>query len=144
MAEQQFTEDIQKRERELQTVVGEYLAAGLTNGEILQQLEVEHKLTLEEARAALRGAYDTWSSVREGLNLQKEDDRNWHKHLRMKLLQKAIKVESTPSQRLALQILDSLAGVEGIATAPEQIVPLSIELVSKEPEPEKEDGDAQK
>lgn len=130
-----------ERAIKLQTAVGEYLAAGLTNGEILEELVRDHQLTMDEAQATLRAVYDTWSSVREGLNLQREDDRNWHKYLRMKLLQKAMQNESTPSQRLVLQILDSLASVQGIAAAPEQVIPLSIELVEKKPEPAEEEVD---
>lgn len=134
MAEQQFTKGVQEQRVELQTVTGEYLAAGLTNGEILEQLESEHQLTLDEAKTILRGVYDSWVSVREGLNLQADDDRGWHQHLRMKLLQKAIQDKAVPSQRLALMILDSLAGIQGIATTVAQPVPLSIELVEKKPE----------
>ena len=69
MVEQQFTEDIQERRIELQTAVGEYLAGGHTNGEILEQLESEYELSLEAAQAILRGVYDSWTSVREGLNI---------------------------------------------------------------------------
>lgn len=138
MGEQQFTEDIQERRIELQTVVGEYLAGGYTNGEILEQLELEHQLTLTTAKEILRGVYDSWTSVREGLNIQAEDDRNWHKHLRMKLLQRAIKNETIHSQSLALRILDSLAGVQGISTMPAQVIPLQIELVEKKTEPVEE------
>lgn len=124
----------------LHVVVGEYLAAGFTNDEILTRLQEEQKLTLEEAQVVLRGVYDSWTSVRAGLNLQSEDDRNWHHHLRMKLLQGAIADVSTPSQRLALQILDSIATLQGIDTVPALPVPLAIELVEKKPEP-KDTGD---
>jgi len=51
-------------------------------------------------------------------------------------LQKAIKNETVHSQSLALRILDSLAGVQGISTMPEQVIPLQIELVEKAKEPE--------
>lgn len=115
----------------LHTTVGEMLAAGLTNNEILIRLEEEQQLSPEDANTALRGVYDSWSSVREGLNLQPEDERNWHQYLRLKLLQDAIKITSTPSQRLALQILDSLAAVQGISVMPEQNIPLQIELVER-------------
>lgn len=132
---EQSVKSEQEQKVELQIAVGEYLAGGFTNGEILALLGSQHALTAEEAQAVLRAVYDTWTSVREGLNLQMEDDRNWHKYLRMKLLQKALGNESTPSQRLVLQILDSLAGIQGISTEVEQPVPLSIELVEKKPEP---------
>lgn len=124
----------QKTKVKLHTIVGELLAAGNTNSEILEQLQVEHQLNLEEANETLRGVYNSWSSVQIGLDLQPEDDRNWHKHLRMKLLQRAIKDVTTPSQRLALLILDSLAAVQGISVIPTQIIPLSIELVEKKKE----------
>lgn len=120
----------------LHTATGEYLAMGYTNGEIIDALVQHYSLTIDEAREVLRGVFDSWVSVREGLNLQAEDERNWHQHLRMKLLQDALKDVSTPSRRLALSILDSIAGIQGISTMPEHIVPLSIELIEKKPEPE--------
>ncbi len=139
MVEQQtIKEEERKRIELLHVAVGEYLAAGFTNEEILGQLQFTHKQTLEQAREALRGVYDSWTSVREGLNIEAEDDRNWHVHLRMKLLQDAIKDATTPSRRLALMLLDSLANIQGISTIPEQAVPLKIELVEKKKEPEKE------
>lgn len=133
---QSFDEKAQKAEILLHTLVGEYLATGYTNDEILELLQTEQKLTLEEARKTLCGVYSSWTSVREALNLQAEDDRNWHQYLRMKLLQIAIKDPSIPSQRLALQILDSLASVQGISTTTALTQPLTIELVEKKPEPE--------
>ncbi len=131
-------ESAQKIEILLHTIVGEYLATGLTNEEILVQLQMEQKLTLEDAQKILRNVYDSWTSVRESLNLQAEDDRNWHQHLRMKLLQAALKDSSIPSQRLALQILDSLATVQGISTVTALTQPLVIELVEKKIEPQEE------
>lgn len=126
----------------LHTLVGEHLATGLTNGEILELLQKEQGLSEEEAQTILRGVYDSWSSVREGLNLQAADDRNWHHHLRMKLLQTVIQDKTTPSQRLALQVLDSLAALQGIDTVLAQPVPLSIELVEK-PKPKTENSGGQ-
>lgn len=130
-----------ERQVELQTITGEYLAMGLTNEEILSCLEEKQQLTPDEAKETLRRVYDSWSSVREALNLQAEDDGNWHQHLRMKLLQKAIANDTVPAQRLALMILDSLAGIQGIRTTIEQVVPLSIELVERKPKSESEGKD---
>jgi len=139
MVEQQIIEEEERKRTELLHVaVGEYLAVGYTNGEILGKLQFDHKQTLEQAQKALRGVYDSWTSVREGLNIEAEDDRNWHIHLRMKLLQTALTNPLIPSQRLALMVLDSLAGVQGISTIPEQAIPLKIELVEKKPEPKPE------
>jgi len=138
----QLTEDVPATEVEqrtkllLHTLVGEFLAKGRTNGEILEYLQEEQELSAEGAQAVLRGVYDSWSSVRAGLNLQAEDDRNWHSFLRMRLLQSAMTDPSTPSQNLALRVLDSLATLQGITTVQVQPVPLSIELVEKAPEPE--------
>jgi len=127
--------DVQKKKL-LHTLVGEYLAAGQTNDEILERLEKEQELSGEDACSILRGVYDSWTSVREGLNLQTEDNRGWHQYLRMKLLQAAIADVSTPSRRLALSILDSLAALQGITTVQSQPVPLPIQLVEKkEPKP---------
>lgn len=131
-------EQQQKITEQLHVAVGEYLALGFTNSEILGHLQLEHKQTFDQAQEALRGVYDSWTSVREGLNIEAEDDRNWHIHLRMKLLQAALKNIAIPSQRLALMVLDSLAGIQGISTIPEQAVPLRIELVEKKPEPKEE------
>jgi len=115
----------------LHTLIGEMLAQGFTSEEILLSLETTQQMTAEDAIAALRGVYDSWSSVNEGLNLQVEDSRNWHQFLRLKLLQKALEEATTPSRRLALQILDSLASIQGLETAPTQLVPCMIELVAK-------------
>lgn len=128
--------DVQEKERLLHALVGEHLATGLANDEILELLQTEQHLSVEEARVILRGVYDSWSSVREGLNLQAEDDKNWHQYLRMQLLQSAIRDETIPSQRLALQILDSLATIQGISTTIALTAPLSIEMIEKKPEPE--------
>lgn len=119
---------------ERHTLVGELLAKGHTNLEIIECLQQTLQLTVEGAQALLRSVYDSWSSVRLGLELQAEDDHNWHQHLRMQLLQKALKEPSTPSQRLALQILDSLAGIQGITTTFEHLAPLPIILVEAEAE----------
>lgn len=138
MGQPPFTEEVPQPDRTkllLHTLVGEYLAGGLTNGEILELLEKDQELSVDESNAVLRGVYNSWSSVREGLNLQAEDDRNWHHHLRMKLLQRALKDESAASQNLALRILDSLANLQGVTTTQAQPVPLSIELIEKKPEP---------
>lgn len=115
----------------LHALVGELLAAGLTNGEILGQLQVEQSLTADESQTVLRAVYDSWTSVKEGLDIQTGDDRNWHQHLRMKLLQQILKDKTVPAQRLALQILDSLATIQGIQSVPEQTLPLTIRLVAK-------------
>jgi len=133
------TDEEQKVIELLHVAVGEYLAAGYTNGEILGHLRLDHKQTLEQAQEALRGVYDSWTSVRAKLNIEAEDDRNWHIHLRMQLLQTALKNLIVPSQRLALMVLDSLAGIQGISTIPEQAIPLRIELVEKKPELKEEE-----
>ena len=122
------------------TTVGEMLAQGHTNGEILDALQITYPIDLKEAKAVLRSVYDSWSSVRVGLNLQTVDDRNWHQHLRMKLLQKALEGDNTPSQVLALRILDSLANIQGVMTTIEQVTPLPIILVDAEVEGEVENG----
>jgi len=116
------------------TMIGELLAQGYTNLEVIEKLQQTYQLTVEAAQALLRSVYDSWSSVKIGLELQAEDDHNWHQHLRMQLLQKALKTETTPSQRLALQILDSLASIQGITTTFEHMAPLPIILVEAEAE----------
>lgn len=116
------------------TIIGELLAKGFTNQEILTTLQLEQALDLEEAQTLLRGVYDSWSSVRVDLKLQTEDDRNWHQHLRMQLLQRALATTDTPSLNLALRILDSLAGIQGVTTTIEQMLPLPIILVDAEKE----------
>jgi len=142
MGQPPFTDEIsitvEKTKILLHTLVGEYLAIGLTNEEVLEKLQTEDKLSEDDAKATLRGVYDSWTSVRVGLNLQAEDDRNWHHFLRMRLLQTAIANEAIPAQNLALRILDSLAALQGITTVQAQPVPLSIELVEKEKKPEPE------
>ena len=111
------------------TVVGELLATGYTSGEILIRLQTIYEITLEEAQTLLRDVYDSWESVKVGLNLQLTDERNWHQHLRMKLLQQTLKSTDTPSLRLALQILDSLAELQDVLSTVGQTIPLPIILV---------------
>lgn len=130
----------QERVEILHEAVGGYLALGMTNGEVLLQLQVDHELEVEEAQVILRGVYDSWVSVNEVLDLQAEDTRNWHQYLRMQLLQDALKESNTPGRRLALLILDSLASIQGIATEVGQTVPLPIVLIAKEPEVEPAEG----
>lgn len=130
----------QEIKRRLHTLVGELLAQGCTNGEILEHLQTEQTLTLEESQVVLRGVFDSWISVREGLDLHTEDDKNWHLHLRMKLLQSTLRDPSTPAQRLALQILDSLSTIQGITPTLELSKPLPIILVEKKEKPDEQNG----
>lgn len=125
-------------EETLHSLVGELLAQGLTNNEIVEQLQTIHTLNLENAHRLLREVYDSWDTIKTTLDIQPNDERNWHQYLRLKLLQEALKEESTIGRRFALRILDSLASVQGIATTLEQTTPLSIVLVEKVPEPEAE------
>lgn len=110
-------------------MVGEMLAAGHTNNDIIDSLQATFEIPTEAAQDILRSVFDSWSSIRVTLKLQSEDDRNWHQHLRMKLLQKVLLCENVSSQNLALRILDSLATIQGIVTTTEQFVPLPIVLV---------------
>ena len=124
----------QTQEMELQVSVGELLARGNTSGEILESLVSGFSIEPEDAAIALRRVYDSWITTRESLNLQAEDDRNWHRYLRMRLLRDTLQDTSIIAKRLALRILDSLAAIQGITTVTEQTTPLPIILVEKQPE----------
>lgn len=115
---------------EIQALVGESIAKGLTDGEILDAL-TKADLTEEEAATVLRGVYNQWSEIKSSLDLGDEDNSNWHQFIRKKLLQKALANDIPSSQHLALRILDSLAQIQGIGVVPLQPVPLYIELVEK-------------
>jgi hypothetical protein len=124
----------------LHELVGRYLAEGLTNQEIITKLQIEQVLEYEEAQTILRQVYTSWQVVKEGLDLQVEDERNWHQYLRMQLLAATLKEQNTPSRRLALAILDSLANIQSIGTSTPVTVPLPIMLIEKPPtEEEKEE-----
>jgi len=116
----------------LQKQVGGLLANGKLNEEILDALQVGG-LSPDEARRVLRSVYDSWASVQDLLNIQAEDNRNWHQFMRMRLLQKTLGAEAIASWNLSLRILDSLAAVQGISTLPISTVPLPILLVEKAP-----------
>jgi len=130
-----MVEAVETPDLELQTFVGQYLAQGMTNDAIISQLCNIHTTTKAAAISILRAVYDSWSSVKIDLDITSVDDRNWHQYLRMELLRKSLESEDIQSRRLALRILDSLAGIQGIATTVEQVVPLPIILVEAEVEP---------
>ncbi len=117
-------------------VIGELLAQGHTDGDIIATLEEENKLSFDEASEALRGVYDGWQHTRDALDLTDNNLIDWHVHLRKYLLQQAIGQGTIPSLRLALSILDSLATIQGISTPQGQTVPLTITLVEKEEGPD--------
>lgn len=124
-----------------QILIGEYLALGLTGSEIITNLQEGEGLTVEDAFQALHSVYASWSEVRNELALQLDDERNWHIYLRMRLLQDALAEKTTPARRLALQILDSLAAIQGIGVIATQPIPIAIELVEKEDDGENESGE---
>lgn len=129
---------------EILTAVGELLAKGLSDDEIIAELEKEEDLSHEDACKVLRDVYDKWQHTREVLDLDENNLKDWHVHLRKHILKTSLADGSSiASLRLALSVLDSLAGIQGISTEQGQIVPLAITLVEKkeETETETETGD---
>ncbi len=124
----------------IQETVGELLAGGYADDEIISTLVEEGELSHEDACKVLRDVYDDWQHTREVLDLNENNLKDWHIHLRKHILQSALTESSASSLRLALSVLDSLAGIQGISIEQGQTVPLTITLVEKQEE-EKETGD---
>lgn len=120
-----------------QELIGEYIAQGFTNGQIVAEL-CKVGLTQDQAWDAVKHIYDTWKAETDRVNLQLDDERNWHQFLRMRLLQKALRTESVSAWQLALRILDSLATMQGITTLSTAPIPLPIMLVEAEEVPKDE------
>ncbi len=116
---------------ELQEKIGELLAGGYADVDIVASLEVEEKLSHEEACEALHAIYKNWQRTRDVLALKEDSLVDWHVYLRRKILQNAIAEGTVPSLRLALSVLDSLATIQGIVGAQGQTVPLAITLIEK-------------
>jgi hypothetical protein len=115
---------------EYQTRVGELLAAGWSEIDIVKRLEEEG---CEQPKLAIRAVYDAWKGiVRETLS-DDDDLMQWHIYLRKRLLNKAMLSTDLAVQRFALAILDSLAIVQGIGktTGPKLTAPLQVILVPK-------------
>ena len=93
--------------------MGQLLATGLCNDEIIAELE-KGGCTHEDAVFTLRSVYDIWQVTLDTLKVQDTDLVNWHVKLRMKLLQASLKDNSAPGIRTCLSILDSLAQVQGV------------------------------
>lgn len=115
--------------------IGELLANGYPDSEIVILLLDEFTITEEEAVGALRGVYDQWSNVTQKLNLQIDDLKNWHIHQRTNLLKNALlDKQDIKAQRIALSILDSLAELQGLTDRKIDIGAggsVKIELISK-------------
>ena len=121
---------------EIQSVIGELLAGGHADNDIIDTIVEEHELSSEKAYAELRKVYDGWQHTREVLDLNDSNMQDWHVFLRKRILQQALGDATIPSLKLALSVLDSLAAIQGISTAQGQVMPLSITLVEKAEEPD--------
>ncbi len=126
---------------EIQSVIGELLAGGHADNDIIDTIVEEHEISAEEAYAELRKVYDGWQHTREVLDLNDSNMQDWHVFLRKRILQKSLKEATIPSLKLALSVLDSLAAIQGISTAQGQVMPLSITLVEKKEDKETTPGD---
>lgn len=115
-----------------QEQIGEWIAGGYSSSEIVTELVKNQKFSKENATELLRSVYDQWEEVSSSLSLGEQDKLNWHQQLRMSLLKTAIADTTVPSQRLALNILDSLAALEGIGgIATKLVIPLPLTFVPK-------------
>ncbi len=122
-------------------IIGELLAKGHTDDDIISTLEEEDSLSHEEACNVLRDIYDGWQHTRDALDLTEHNLKDWHVFLRKTILQKALSTETIPSLKLALSVLDSLAAIQGISTEQGPTQPLSITLIEKkETTPGDDDG----
>lgn len=126
-------------EVQIQEAVGQLLAQGYPNDEIVNEIAPQLG-DRAKAVAALRAVYTSWQNVNADLGLQNTDLANWHVNLRMCLLKKALMEENSRAFRVALAILDSLAQVQGVGgISPAQSIPLQITLVPKGNDVKEED-----
>ena len=123
-------------------IIGELLAQGHTDDDIVATLEESEDLSRTDANDALRSVYDSWQNTRDTLELTDNNRIDWHVFLRKRILQTALKESTVASLRLALSVLDSLATIQGISTPQGQTVPLTITLVEKKEEPEDVDTES--
>ena len=116
-------------------LIGEKLAAGWTNEEIIDVVTHE---TMDRALAIkyLRTVYDRWQTTVGELNIREEELINWHAFIRMQLLKDALKDETIQGKRFALQVVDSLAAIQGVGGQSQlSFVPLSVNFVPKQEKP---------
>ncbi len=125
----------------IQEAVGELLAAGHPDSDIISTLQEEGGLSHKEACEVLHGIYIGWQHTREELDLQENNLKDWHVFLRKGILQVALRESTISSLKLALSVLDSLATIQGISTEQGPTLPLSITLVEKKEDKETTPGD---
>jgi len=118
----------------LQEAIGELLAQGHTDEDIIASIMENEDASREEACNALRSVYDGWQQTREALDLNDVNLQDWHVFLRKHILQTALATSTIPSLKLALSVLDSLATIQGVNAEQGQAAPLTITLVEKKEE----------
>ena len=95
--------------------IGQSLAKGMSNQEIVTTLVSMGNISEEEAVKHLRSVYDHWNNIHELLQPKKTDLLNWHLQLRHKLLQNAMEDgNDMKAVRVALAILESMAELQDI------------------------------
>ncbi|HDZ62471.1 MAG TPA: hypothetical protein ENH40_04935 [Nitrospirae bacterium] len=119
----------------LQEAIGELLAQGNTDEDIITSIMENEDVSHEEACNALRSVYNGWQQVREALDLNDVNLQDWHVFLRKHILQTALTASTIPALKLALSVLDSLAAIQGVCSEQGQAAPLTITLVEKEEKP---------
>lgn len=113
---------------EIQSAIGEWLAAGLGDEDIVSALKGKG-LTEKEALSSLKDVYVRWRFLREELDIDDNGQTDWHIFLRKRILQSSIEHNTVASLRLALATLDSLANIQGIAKiAGPQLIPIPMVL----------------
>jgi len=120
-------------------IVGELLAGGYSNSDIVNALEAQG-LSREEAVNTLKGVYRNWQDTRTSLDLNESDITEWHIYLRQQLLRHALENTSPQGIRVALQVLDSLAAIQGVVSTQTSSVPLSIVLKEETADGKQEAG----
>lgn len=123
----------------LQEAIGELLAQGNTDEDIITSIMENEEASHEEACNALRSVYDGWQQTRDVLELNAANLQDWHVFLRKHILQTALEANTIPALKLALSVLDSLAAIQGVCAEQGQAAPLTITVVEKK---ESTDGDS--
>ena len=120
----------------LEARVGSALMEGCSHDDIVKLLMGEFQATMEEACEAIMRVYKSWDTVESKLSLSQQDLRHWHIRLRQNLLQKFMNDPSVQGGRTALAVLDSLAGLHGVAELPQSDHDAEIRITFAEVTPE--------
>ncbi len=125
----------------IQRTIGELLANGYSEANIIAALQEDEGIEYDEACKALRQVFMHWQNTRESLDLQDVNLLDWHVVLRKRILRSALEESTIPGLKLALSVLDSLATIQKLTDIQSQTIPISIILTEKKELPHDAESD---